>query len=143
MGDDFAAPTPGLAHAFDLRIERGDPVDVGAIATGGRRTMLPVKGGVLQGGGLNGRLAGGSEVLLARADGVTEVEANYYVAFNNGASARAFGKGYVTSGADFAGMQLSLLFEAAEDGPVAELATRAFLAEQPQGSSVLTVSRIV
>lgn len=142
FGGDFDAPTPALEPAFSLLVKRGDPVDVGLTATGGRRVMVPVTGGVLNGEDLAGRLTGGGETLLVRADGVTEVEANYYVTFADGASARAFGKGYVTV-APFEGMRLSLLFEAAEDGPVTHLATRAFLAEQHAGATVLEILRIV
>lgn len=135
---DFSAPAPGLTHAFDMKVERGDPVDIGLTATGGKRSQVSVTGGSFIGGGLNGTLVGGSELMLERADGVTVVEANYYIAFANGAAARCFGTGYRTAG----GMRLSLLFEAAEGGPVAELATRAFLAEWPDGAGVTTIARI-
>lgn len=135
---DFSAPAPGLAHAFAMKAERGEPVDIGLTATGGRRSQVPVIGGSFVGSGLNGTLVGGSELLLERADGVTVIEANYYIAFTNGAAARCFGTGYRTGG----GTRLSLLFEAAEGGPVAELATRAFLAELPDGAGVTTIARI-
>lgn len=142
MEQDFSAPEPGLAHAFDMRVERGPPVEVGLIATGGRRRQVPVTGGSFVGGGLAGTLVGGAETLLERADGVTMVEASYYIAFAGGAVARCFGNGYLTRRDGFAGTRLALLFEAEEGGPVAELATRAFLAEQPEGAAVTTILRI-
>lgn len=142
MTDEFTAPTPGLAHAFDARIERGEPVDIGQIATGGKRVRWPVEGGALEGASFSGAFVGGGETWLERSDGVTEVEADYYIRFAGGATARCFGKGYMTTDGSFAGLRLSLLFEAAEESAAAELATRAFLAEQPQDSQFMTISRI-
>lgn len=137
------APTPGLADAFELLLIRGTPIDVGAIATGGRRSHVPVTGGTFVGEGLAGEVRGGGELQLARNDGVITVEANYYIAFADGAVARCFGTGYRTNSAEFTGMRLSLLFEAAEDTSVASLATRAFLAEQKGDEARLAISRIV
>lgn len=143
MSDEFTAPTPGLAHEFDARIERGEPVDIGRIATGGRRLRWPVIGGALTGVERAGEFVGGGETWLERSDGVIEVEADYYIRFAGGATARCFGKGYRTSGGAFAGLRLSLLFETAEEGAAAGFATRAFLAEQPDGSQFMTISRII
>jgi hypothetical protein len=139
MTQTLQAPEPGLLPAFEIIPERGTPVVVGAIATGGTRTWVPVTGGSFQGEGLSGHLSGGGETLLERADGVTVVEASYYIAFADGAVARCFGTGYRTTGA----MRLSLLFEAAEDSSVAALATRAFIAEQADDSATMTLCRIV
>ena len=50
------APTPGLAHAFDMEVERGKPVEVGQLAIGGRRSHIPVIGGRFTGEGMTGRL---------------------------------------------------------------------------------------
>ena len=140
MTETFTAPTPGLTPVFDMMVERGAPLVVGDIATGGRRSHVPVTGGTFTGLGLSGRLTGGGETLLERADGVTAIEASYYIAFTDGAVARCFGTGYRTAET---GMRLALLFEAAEECSVAELATRAFLAEQAPGSALLSISRIV
>ncbi len=142
MSEDPDARVPGLAEAFIMTPERGAPVVVGEIATGGRRSHAPVTGGRFVGEGLSGVLVGGSEMLLERADGVTVVEASYYIAFADGAVARCFGTGYRTAGQPFAGTRLSLLFEAAENGSLAALATRAFIAEQPEGGDAMTICRI-
>ncbi len=142
MANGFTAPSPGFAHAFDAIIERGEPVTVGVIATGGTRVYRPVRGGSIEGSGFFGTFVGGGETLLERADGVTDVEASYYIVFANGAAARCFGKGYITRDDTFTGLRLALLFEAAEDSPVAELATRAFMAEQAQGGSLMQIARI-
>ncbi len=136
----FTAPTPDLVQAFDLVLEHGSVAIVGAIATGGVRSHHPITGGSFSGEGLSGTVTGGSETWLDRADGVTMVEANYYITFADGAVARCFGQGYRTAGAS---TRLALLFEAAEDGSVAGLATRAFLGERVEGSTRLVISRIV
>lgn len=143
MTQNLQAPIPGLAPAFDMKLKRGEPISVGEIATGGRRSYVPVIGGAFEGEGLSGTVHGGGETLLERADGVTMVEASYYIAFADGTVARCFGTGYRTKGETFAGARLSLLFEAAEDGSVAALATRAFIAEQAEGSETMTINRII
>ena len=140
MAPAFTAPTPALAPAFDLVLEHGAQAIVGAIATGGVRIYCPITGGSFSGEGLSGRVTGGGETWLERADGVTVVEANYYIDFTDGAVARCFGQGYRTVRV---GTRLALLFEAAEDGSVAALATRAFLAERAEDSAHLAISRIV
>lgn len=142
MTDPLEAPTPGLAHAFAMIVEYGARMEVGGIATGGVRRYIPVTGGTFEGEGLSGRLTGGGDTLLERADGVTMIEASYYVAFADGAVARCFGAGYRTADGSFVGTRLSLLFEAAEGSSVAMLATRAFVGEQADGSSLLSISRI-
>jgi len=143
MTDDLTAPVPGLAPAFAMRIERGEPVRVGAIATGGRRSHVSVTGGSFTGEGLSGTLTGGSETLLERTDGVTMIEVVYYITFSDGAVARCFGTGYRTAPPHFGGTRLSLLFEAAETGSVAALATRAFMAEQVDGDALVSINRII
>jgi len=140
---EFEAPTPGLAHAFDMVLERGNPVNVGQLASGGRRTYLPVKGGSFIGEGTNGKLVGGGETLFERADGVTVIEAVYYIENAAGWTVRAFGSGYRTIAGDFNGTRMTLLFEADESGPLAHLATNAFVAEQAPHASTLAISRII
>lgn len=143
MAEQLDAPTPGFAHAFDMIVEYGTPVEVGVIATGGARRYRPLIGGTFAGEGLSGQLSGGGDTLLERADGVTMVEASYYISFADGATARCFGTGYRTSDGSFVGTRLSLLFEAAEGSSVAALATRAFVGEQADGSLLLSISRII
>jgi len=137
------APIPDLAHAFDLEIARGVPVEVGCLASGGVRTYLPVKGGRFVGEGMAGTLVSGGETLFRRANGVTVVEAVYYIQNQDGWVARAFGNGYQTSDGDFIGTRMTLLFEADESGPLAHLATSAFVAEQLPGSDTIAISRII
>lgn len=139
MSGDFTAPTPELVAAFEMRLTRAATLSVGETGTGGERAYVAVTGGSFIGEALAGRIVGGGETLLARADGVTMVEASYLIVFDGGATARGFGTGYRTA----SGLRVSLLFEAAQDGPVAALATRAFVAEQPQGSDIMTIFRII
>lgn len=141
-GDLMDAPVPGLACAFELTLLRDTPVIVGTTPTGGQRSHVPVIGGRFRGEGLTGSVVAGGETLLQRADGVVVVEANYYIRFADGAVARCFGRGYRTISGEFTGLRLSLLFEAAGDGSVAMLATRVYVAEQPEAGAVLTISRI-
>jgi len=126
-----------------MEVERGKPVEVGQLAIGGRRSHIPVIGGRFTGEGMTGRLVGGGETLFARADGVTVVEAVYYIESAAGWLARAFGNGYRTTDGDFIGTRMTLLFEADQDGPLAHLAASAFLAEQLPGSPLVSISRIV
>jgi hypothetical protein len=131
-------PIPGLVPAFEMLMELGVPVEIGALAIGGRRVHVPVKGGIVTGEDLTGALVGGAEMLLERADGVTVVEASYYVRSADGAAVRLFGQGYRTAG----GTRLGLLAEAAAGGPLARLASVAFVAEALPGEARLAVMRI-
>jgi hypothetical protein len=135
-------PVPHLVHAFDLYVERCPAIDVGKVASGGRRVQIPVKGGTIDGAELSGVLIGGSETVLERGDGVAVVEANYLIEAEDGTAARAFGQGYRTESPDFAGTRLSLLFEADENGSLAHLARRAFLAEGKPEDTGFAVMRI-
>lgn len=140
---EFHAPSPGLVHVFDMSVERGAPLVVGRLGIGGKRTYLPVLGGSIVGEGLMGNLVGGGETLFDRDDGVTVVEAVYYIEDTAGWTARAFGNGYRTSDGDFVGTRTTLLFEADEDGPMAHLTEAAFVAEQLPGGRLISISRIV
>lgn len=137
------APSPALSQAFEMALERGKPVSVGHLASGGLRTYVPVTGGRFIGEGMLGTVVGGGETLFERANGVTVVEAVYYVENQSGWTARAFGNGYSTVDGEFQGTRMTLLFEADNDGPLAHLATNAFVAEQLPGANVVVISRII
>lgn len=140
---DFHAPAPGFAHAFDMRVKHGKPVKVGQLASGGERTYLPVSGGDFTGEGVTGILVGGGETLFSRADGVTVIEAVYYIECTAGWMLRGFGNGYRTTQGDFIGTRMTLLFEADEEGPLAHLATNAFIAERLPQEDIMAISRII
>ncbi len=133
---------PGLAPAFEMAVERGNPVEVGQLAIGGKRSYQPVTGGRFSGDGVSGEIVGGGETLFGRASGVAVVEAVYYLRSTSGWVTRLFGNGYRTTEGDFAGLRMSLLFEADEQGALAHLAAEAFVGEQADGAAILTVSRI-
>lgn len=137
------SPIPDLAHVFDMAIDYGKPVQVGRLGSGGTRTYMPVSAGRFTGEGMNGTLVGGGETLFQRADGVTVVEAVYYIENQDGWIARAFGNGYRTADGPFIGTRMTLLFEADEEGPLAHLAASAFVAEQLPGSDTIAISRII
>ncbi|OJW59806.1 MAG: hypothetical protein BGO57_04995 [Sphingomonadales bacterium 63-6] len=142
MTQETAAPTPGLVAAFTLETAFGPTLDVGKLPIGGERSHWPVSGGRFHGEGLEAQVKGGAETRFARADGVTVVEASYYIEAE-GTLARAFGTGYLTTDGEFQGTRLTLLFEAEADGPLAHLAGAAYVAERPAGAAALAIHRIV
>lgn len=129
---------PGLALSFEIALERGPPVDVGETGTGGIRRYVPIVGGIIGGPGMSGRVVSGGETLLVRADGVTSIEATYYVENADGWAACGLAKGYRTAAE---GTRMTLLFEASQDGPLAHLAMTAFAAEEADDGR-LTIHRI-
>ena len=129
-------PTPGLAPAFTLEAPLGEPIEVGRLATGGRRRHVPLPRGAFRGEGIEAALVAGSETWLERPDGVTVVEANLLVRTADGCTIRLIGTGYRTDVT-----RMTIVFEADEDGPLGHLTTRAFLAERR--GDVLAIERIV
>lgn len=129
---------PILVLSFEMELKRGAPIDVGETGTGGVRRYIPIVGGTIGGPGLLGRVAGGGETLLVRADGVTSIEATYYVENSDGWAACGLAKGYRTAAE---GTRMTLLFEASQDGPLAHLAMTAFAAEEA-GEGRLAIYRI-
>src|SRR5215831_11461697 len=72
-------PEPQLALAFELRVQVGKPVEIG------RRRVVPILGGVMEGSGLRAMvLPGGADYQIIHADGFTEAEARYILETENG-----------------------------------------------------------
>jgi hypothetical protein len=68
-----------LRHVADLLIHVAEPVEIG-LTTAGRRRVVPISGGEVNGPGLRGRvLPIGAEFQSIRHDGVTELEARYVI----------------------------------------------------------------
>lgn len=68
-----------LAHAADLSVLVGQPIEIGETAAGVRR-VIPILGGEVSGPRLQGRvLPGGADYQLIRADGVAELHARYVI----------------------------------------------------------------
>lgn len=136
------APTPGLAERFRLRLAFAAAIDIGRLATGGRRVYRAASGGSFAGDGIDGDVIGGGETMLERPDGVGVIEANYLVRTADGALLRLIGTGYRTSAGDFIGTRMSLVFEVDEDGPHARLSTRAYVAEAA-GDGDLVIAEVL
>jgi hypothetical protein len=72
-----AALPPELVFAFEVCAQVGAPLDVGDTPRG-RRKIIPITGGTLEGPGMDGRiLPGGSDWQIVRPDGVIELHARY------------------------------------------------------------------
>ena len=76
--------TPALVHVADLVVRIGAPIEIGKIA-GNLRRVIPIAEGEVLGPKLYGKvLPGGADYQAMRADGVTELEARYVIALENG-----------------------------------------------------------
>lgn len=70
---------PVLTHAFDLRIDVAEPMELGPTAHG-RRRIIAITGGSFEGRGMTGRIVpGGADWQIVRADGVAELHARYTI----------------------------------------------------------------
>jgi hypothetical protein len=75
---------PGLAFAFEARVEVGPPMELGSVAHG-RRRIVPILGGTFEGPALRGRvLPGGGDWQIVHADGFTELDSRYVLELENG-----------------------------------------------------------
>jgi hypothetical protein len=73
-----------LAHAIDLSVLVGQPIEIGATTAGVRR-VVPILGGEVSGPRLQGRvLPAGADYQLIRADGVAELHARYVIEATGG-----------------------------------------------------------
>ena len=76
---------PGLEFAFEVTAEIGAPQDLG-MTPHGRRRIIPVLGGRLEGPAIRGRiLPGGADWQILRADGAAELDARYTLETDDGA----------------------------------------------------------
>jgi hypothetical protein len=86
-------PSPSLEFAFEEIVTLGKVVEVGKTARGERR-IIPITGGHFEGPGIKGEvLPGGWDWQLTRADGCTEVEADYFLKTDDGAVINVVNKG--------------------------------------------------
>jgi len=118
---------------------------VGKLATGGRRTILPLAGGHIEGERLRARLVSGSETHLSRLDGVTTIEAVYVMEAEDGSFIRIIGTGCRAEGRSegFDGARMTIVFEVDDGSAHSWLATRAFVAERRGDAALLTIAQIV
>ncbi len=70
---------PRLTFAFELRARVGSPTEVGQV-THGRRRIIAIEGGTVQGPLLNGTVpAGGADWQVIQPDGFTELDTRYTI----------------------------------------------------------------
>ena len=80
-----AAPAPpGLAFAFELRVRVGPPVEIGEVAHG-RRRIVPILGGTVDGPMLKGTVpSGGADWQMIQPDGFSELDTRYTIQTDKG-----------------------------------------------------------
>jgi len=79
------ATAPQLEFLYHLDIELGPPVTIGDTPRG-HRLIVPVLGGRFEGPRISGTiLAGGTDALLIRPDGITELDVRATLETNDGA----------------------------------------------------------
>jgi len=76
--------TPGLEFAFEEVVMLGEAIPGGETPRG-RRNMIPITGGTFEGPDIRGTIIpGGWDWQLTRADGCTEIEADYMIRTDDG-----------------------------------------------------------
>jgi len=79
-----AAAAPQLVFAFELRAQVGAPAEIGAV-THGRRRIVPILGGTVQGPMLKAKvLPGGADWQVIQPDGFTELDTRYTIETDKG-----------------------------------------------------------
>lgn len=87
-------PPPELAHLCDLRVELGPIIELG-VAPGGRRRIIPIIGGSVEGERLCGRVLDiGADWQTVFADGTAELDTRYAMETHDGAVIEIVNYGY-------------------------------------------------
>jgi hypothetical protein len=77
-------PAPRLEFAFEEIVTLGAAIPVGSTALG-QRNIIPITGGTFEGPGIRGTIIpGGWDWQLTRADGCTQVKADYMLKTDDG-----------------------------------------------------------
>ena len=77
-------PAPRLEFAFEEVVTLGQAIPLGETPLG-KRNIIPITGGMFEGPGIKGTIVpGGWDWQLTRADGCTEVEADYMIRTDDG-----------------------------------------------------------
>ncbi len=75
---------PALEYAFTARVTVATPIDAGAIP-GGRRRIIPITGGEVDGPLLSGKvIPGGADWQVVHADGLADLTARYTLQADDG-----------------------------------------------------------
>ena len=86
-----------LEHVFDVRIDFHERHVFGPVSGGAKQGYTSVKGGVVEGPRLNGKLVdySGADYALVRPDGVVELNAHYLLQADDGTLIYIRNLGYV------------------------------------------------
>ena len=99
----FAVPAaaqeaPSLEFVFEETVKLGDVSAIGGTARG-ERIIIPITGGTFEGPEIRGEvLPGGWDWQLRRADGCTDVEADYFLQTDDGVVINVVNKGVICPG---------------------------------------------
>lgn len=122
------AESPVLRHVFDIHASCGEPLTVGRIQ-GGKRVVIPITGGSVE-GDINGRiLPGGADYqLIDTIGGRTEFRAVYTVVTSDSLYVNVCNTGVaLSSGPEGGYFTTAPVFEAPADSPAAWLNNRIFV----------------
>jgi hypothetical protein len=87
------AHIPKLEFVYECDVTIEDPQEFGTTVEG-RRRVIPITGGSFRGPNISGQvLSGGADWNLSRNDGVSSVEAAYYLRTDDGVTIRIVNKG--------------------------------------------------
>lgn len=93
-----AQDAPTLEFAFEEIVTLGQATSPGDTAQGGR-LIIPITGGTFEGPGIKGTIMpGGWDWQLRRADGCTEVEADYFLRTDDGVVINVVNTGVICPG---------------------------------------------
>jgi hypothetical protein len=85
---------PSLDFVFEARVSVTPAIEAGAVP-GGRRRIIPITGGVVEGPRLNGTvIAGGADWQIVRADGMIDLTARYTIKAEDGTLIGVVNRGY-------------------------------------------------
>ena len=92
------APSPALEFVFQETVSLGKAVEVGKTARGTRR-IIPITGGHFEGPSIKGEvMPGGWDWQLTRADGCTDVKADYFLKTDDGVVINVVNTGEICPG---------------------------------------------
>src|SRR5687768_10041913 len=78
-------PPPGLRHLCEIQVELGEPLELGD-GRAGRRRIIPIIGGSVQGERLNGRILNlGADWQAVFGDGTAQLDTRYAMRTDDGA----------------------------------------------------------
>ena len=93
------APPPAFEFVFQETVTLGKAVEVGKTARGTRR-IIPITGGHFEGPNIKGEvMPGGWDWQLTRADGCTDVKADYFLKTDDGVVINVVNTGEIWPGA--------------------------------------------